>query len=122
RRVLALSPSTTLFRSALLALRDLEGDALVLVEAAVAAGGDRRVVDEHVRAAAVGRDESEALLGVEPLHGAFGHFFPFGWYVPARRAADRAASGLISRPPVTRGKRSILPGARPAGPCTVVQR
>src|SRR5690606_32362805 len=107
---------------ALLALRDLEGDALVLVEAAVAAGGDRRVVDEHVRAAAVGRDESEALLGVEPLHGAFRHFFPFGWYVPDRPEADRPSSGLISRPPVTRGKRSVLPGARPAGPCTVVQR
>src|SRR4051794_16489280 len=58
---------------ALLALRDLELDALVLVEAAEAAGGDRRVVNENVRAAAVLGDESEALLGVEPLHGALSH-------------------------------------------------
>src|SRR3954471_19046601 len=58
---------------ALLALRDLELDALVLVEAAESAGGDRRVVDENVRAAAVLGDETEALLGVEPLHGALSH-------------------------------------------------
>src|SRR5690606_29774401 len=57
-------------------LRHLELDALVLVQRAVPAGPDGRVVHEAVRPAAVDSDESEALLGVEPLHGALlGHVF-----------------------------------------------
>src|SRR5690606_33180210 len=57
-------------------LRHLELDALVLVQRAVAGGLDGRVVHEDVRPAAVDGDESEALLGVEPLHGALlGHVF-----------------------------------------------
>ena len=58
---------------ALLALRGVELDALVLVQALVTLAGDGGVVDEHVRAAAVGGDEAEALFAVEPLHGALCH-------------------------------------------------
>jgi hypothetical protein len=47
---------------ALLALGDLERDALSLVEGPVAVRLDRGVVDEDVRAATVDRDEAEALL------------------------------------------------------------
>src|SRR4051794_19555407 len=47
---------------ALLALRGVELDALVLVEALVAGSGDGGVVDEHVLAAVIGSDEAEALL------------------------------------------------------------
>src|SRR5947209_9893981 len=57
---------------ALLALDDLEGDPLALVEALVAVHLDGGVVDEDVLAAVHG-DEAEALLGVEPLHGALCH-------------------------------------------------
>src|SRR4051794_36415997 len=57
---------------ALLALGDVELDALRLVERLVAAPRDRREVAEHVGAAAVLLDEAEALLRVEPLHCALG--------------------------------------------------
>src|SRR6266404_1403041 len=53
----------------LLALRDVELHALTLVEGLVALRLDRRVVDEDVSAAVGRRDEAEALLAVEPLHG-----------------------------------------------------
>src|SRR5690606_12921593 len=58
---------------ALGALRDVERDALVLLERAVAARLDLAVVGEHVGGAVRGGDEAEALLGVEPLHGASSH-------------------------------------------------
>src|SRR5690349_5062082 len=48
-------------------------DPLVLLQRAVAAGVDGRVVDEDVRGAVVGGDEAEALLGVEPLDGSLSH-------------------------------------------------
>src|SRR4030095_1922539 len=57
----------------LLALHDLELDVLALVEGLVAVAPDRRVVDEHVRAAAIDGDEPETLLRVEPLDGAVRH-------------------------------------------------
>src|SRR5687767_8094531 len=58
---------------ALRALRDVELDPLVLVEALVALRLDGGEVDEDVGTAAVLRDEAEALLGVEPLHGTLCH-------------------------------------------------
>ena len=58
---------------ALGALGDLELDPLGLVERAVALDVDGGVVNEHVGAAAVLGDETEALLSVEPLHGALCH-------------------------------------------------
>src|SRR5437764_5698856 len=57
---------------ALLALRDFELDALPVLERLVAVHLDRREVDEHVLPP-VDRDESVALLAVEPLHGALCH-------------------------------------------------
>src|SRR3954467_13496629 len=58
---------------ALLALGDVELHTLVLVQRAVAVGLDGGEVDEDVGSAAVRRDEAEALLAVEPLHGALCH-------------------------------------------------
>src|ERR687889_506468 len=55
------------------ALGQVELDLLVLVERLVAAGLDRGEVDEDVLAAAVLRDEAEALVSVEPLDGALCH-------------------------------------------------
>src|SRR5690606_13428083 len=55
------------------ALGDLELDLLVLLERAVAARRDGRVVGEDVGAAVVGGDEAEALFSVEPLHGSGCH-------------------------------------------------
>src|SRR6266702_5626161 len=56
----------------LLALRDVELDLLPFLQAAVAATGDRADVPEHVRAA-LDRDETVALVAVEPLHSALRH-------------------------------------------------
>src|SRR5690349_18598549 len=58
---------------ALLALRDLELDALVLLQRPVTGGLDGGEVHEHVGAAPVLADESEALVSVEPLHGSLCH-------------------------------------------------
>src|SRR4051812_32959244 len=57
---------------ALGALDDLEVDPLALFQALVPVHLDGRVVDEDVLTAVDG-DEAEALLGVEPLHGALCH-------------------------------------------------
>src|SRR6267143_2116443 len=56
----------------LLALRDVELDLLPFLQAAVAATGDRAEVHEHVRAT-LDRDETVALVAVEPLHSALRH-------------------------------------------------
>src|SRR5207342_674298 len=56
----------------LLALGDVELDLLSFLQAAVAAAGDRAEVHEHVLAA-LDRDETVALLAVEPLHSALRH-------------------------------------------------
>jgi aminoacyl-tRNA hydrolase len=59
---------------ALLALSHLELHALVLIQSPVAAGvGDRGEVDEDVSSTPVGRDETVALLCVEPLHSSLRH-------------------------------------------------
>src|SRR5262249_30831605 len=58
---------------ALLALGHLVLDLLVLLEVPVAVTDDRAEVHENVVATVVLGDESEALLGVEPLHGSCAH-------------------------------------------------
>src|SRR3954453_22674400 len=58
---------------ALRTLRDVERDLLVLAQRLVARALDRREMREHVLAAVVGLDESEALLVVEPLHRSGNH-------------------------------------------------
>src|SRR6478735_8080715 len=57
---------------ALLASHDLELDASALLERAVAVTLDVGVVHEEVLAV-LGRDETEALRVVEPLHDAVSH-------------------------------------------------
>src|SRR6266566_7828781 len=57
---------------ALLALGDVELDLLPLLQAAVAAAGDRAEVHEHVWAT-LDRDEAVALVAVEPLHSSLRH-------------------------------------------------
>src|SRR4051794_41952416 len=57
---------------ALGALDDLEVDPLAFFQVFVPVHLDGRVVDEDVLTAVDG-DEAEALLGVEPLHGALCH-------------------------------------------------
>src|ERR1700738_4970647 len=74
---------------ALLALGDVEVHLLAFLELAVALGGDVRVVGEHVGAAAVLRDEAEALFRVEPLHGAGSHVIS-----PSGRCPGPALCGL----------------------------
>src|SRR3954453_11898767 len=56
----------------LLLVRDLRA----LGEGAIAVADDPRVVDEQVSAALIGRDEAEALVVAEPLHGSSGHVQP----------------------------------------------
>src|SRR3954447_3865645 len=74
---------------ALRALRDLELNLLVLLERAVAARRDRGVVREDVGAAVLGSDEAEALLGVEPLHGANRHVVLFSHVRYGQLPGDR---------------------------------
>src|SRR3954447_23762787 len=58
---------------ALRALLHLVLDLRALRERPKAAAGDRGMVDEHVLALVVGRDEAKPLLVAEPLHGPSGH-------------------------------------------------
>src|SRR4029077_9058794 len=58
---------------ALVASGDGELDPLVVLEAAVAVSLDGGVVDEDVRRAVIGGDETIALVRVEPLHCALSH-------------------------------------------------
>src|SRR5690554_4154098 len=55
-------------RRTLLALHDVELDALALGERLEAATLNRAVVDEAVLRAVLRRNEAEALLVIEPLH------------------------------------------------------
>src|SRR5205807_755650 len=92
---------------ALLALRDLELDPLVVFQTPVAVGLDRREVDEDVRPAAVGGDEAEALLRVEPLDRALCHV-PLLWVIektPTRRGR-RSCTALSRRPGQTRSSKT----------------
>src|SRR4029077_9161930 len=56
----------------LLALGDVELDLLPFLQAAVATTSDRAEVHEHVLAT-LDRDETVALVAVEPLHSALRH-------------------------------------------------
>lgn len=52
---------------------DIENQLLPLVQALKARAFDRADVNENIRPAIAGLDETEALLGVEPLHGSVLH-------------------------------------------------
>src|SRR6185312_16588931 len=64
--VLGLRPLVTTDRGVL--------DALVLLQAAVSVGLDRRVMDEYIRRSVVGRDKAIALVRVEPFHCSLSHW------------------------------------------------
>src|SRR3954466_12086193 len=95
---------------ALLALRDLELDPLVLLQAAVAAGLDRGEVHEHVGATPILADETVALVGVEPLHGSLCHccspLSGEGLLVQARSRLGLAAPLALAAAGRTPGRRS----------------
>ena len=55
------------------ALFDFELNTLVFLERAVSAPTDFRVVNEHIFCAAIGGDETEAFIAVEPLHSSLCH-------------------------------------------------
>ena len=82
---------------------------------AVAVGLDRGVVHEDVGTAAVLRDESETLLGVEPLHGALCHLGNY-FFLSGRGRAHLAHVRLPSCPD---GRRS---GPETRKPATSLQR
>src|SRR5207342_82535 len=72
------------------------GDPLVLLQAAEAVSLDGRVMDEHVGGSVVRGDEAVALVGVEPLDGAFSHVLllyrrSFGRHVHAPRVIATAS-------------------------------
>src|SRR5437773_8813569 len=85
------------------ALGDLEAHPLVLVQAAVSGGLDRGVVDEHIRAPAVRRDEPESLFRVEPLDGSLSHccISSTHTYRPTTVSGRVAVGQVGARPTVT---------------------
>jgi hypothetical protein len=70
-RISAAKPCHILRGWTLLSLYDIELHAFAFVERLEAPASDRRMVDEQVLAAILGRDESEPLVVVEPLHCPF---------------------------------------------------
>jgi hypothetical protein len=76
---------------------DLVLDPRSLGEAVVPRSGDRAVLDEHVLAAIVPRDEAGALLGAEPPHGSGCRGSP-----TSRPRHERAAAGAKPRPALAR--------------------
>src|SRR5699024_9770001 len=78
-------------------LRDLEAHALVVLQVAVAAALDLRVVGEDVGGAVRRCDEAEPLVGVEPLHGAFSHAVSSFFHCTAGAKKLFGAAGRTSR-------------------------
>src|SRR5438046_818251 len=72
-----------------LAVDHLDPDPLARIEGVDAAAAQRGDVNEHVLAAAVGRNEAVALIGLEPLHRAF-----HGLGGPGATAVEAAACAL----------------------------
>src|SRR5690348_16077335 len=85
---------------------DVEADLLAFAEVADARALDRRDVHEHILAAVIRLDEAEALLGVEPFHGAYRHSVVFHVVSGAagrNRAADRTSVKDRNAGPALRG-------------------
>ena len=76
------------------ALFDLELNALVLLERTKATPLNFRVVDEHICFAAVGGDEAEALIAVEPFHSSLCHTFSTSLILNGCR---KASCGRLAR-------------------------
>jgi hypothetical protein len=60
--------------AAALVLRDLVAHLLAFTQITQAGALDRADMNENVRAAIIGLDKAEALLTIEPFHGAGSHF------------------------------------------------
>jgi len=71
-------------------------DALVLLQASVAVGLDRRVMDEYIWRSIVGHDKAVALIRVEPLHCSLSHCA----LLPERSAGSTSVHPGAARPPV----------------------
>src|SRR5690348_856123 len=98
---------------ALGALHDLEPDPLAFLQAAKPLRAYRREMHEHVSATAIGRDESETLGVVEPLHGTHCHFGrPLFATIVSRHGP--AAWLSISRVFSTRKRHFVTPFAQSA--------
>src|SRR5919106_740858 len=94
---------------ALLARLDLVRHLRALRQGAEPVGVDRAVMDEHVLRAVVGRDEPEALVVAEPLHGS-------GWHVSFLRVCRVLATRRIRLRNVSlRALALRLPDDCPAG-------
>src|SRR4051794_30907815 len=84
-------------RRALRALLGVVAHLRALGERLEAAPLDRAVVHEQVLAAVIGRDESEALVVVEPLHGSCCHLFPLRGMCTAKRGGCQRATTAETR-------------------------
>src|SRR5471032_3523635 len=73
---------------------NLVGDFLALVQAVHSRALDGADMDEHILAAVGRLDESETLGGVEPLHGACGHY-PVS-SASGREHAQKRADGALA--------------------------
>jgi hypothetical protein len=60
--------------AAALVLRDLVAHLLAFAQITQAGALDRADMNENIRASRIGLDEAEALLTIEPFHGAGSHF------------------------------------------------
>src|SRR5829696_4229450 len=80
------------------ALCGVELHTLAFIERTVTGRLDRAEVDEHIRSAAIYRDEAEALFTVEPLNGSLCHETspsisrPHVTTLDCRRTLDRASA------------------------------
>jgi hypothetical protein len=71
-------------------------DTLVLLQASVAVGFDRGVMDEYILRSIVGRDKAVALVRVEPFHCSLSHC----GLLPERSAGSTGVHPGVVRPPV----------------------
>src|SRR6476469_1548944 len=79
----------------------VEGDLGALSQRLEAVSGNAAVADEQILPAVLRRDEAEALVVVEPLHGSSRHVLPPGHVLRTRRlleSDDLRALALLHRP------------------------
>src|SRR6202046_5942636 len=88
----------------LLPLGRVELDLLVFIQRPVARTRDRGEVHEHVRRPVIGGDETEALVGVEPLHCSCCHQSTSSIY----HAMTRPDAPTVSLPRLAPTSRSTL--------------
>jgi hypothetical protein len=74
-------------------------------------------VDEYVRRAVVGGDETEPLVGVEPLHGSLSHLLSPSRDEPVIRAVARI--GWVARRRNEVQANGAAPTAKTAGAFTI---